>query len=41
MGSLDRAKEHLSRATAINAEFSLIALEDPDLQPLWESLSSN
>jgi hypothetical protein len=39
MANLDRAKEHLKRATDINAKFKLMALEDPDLEPLWASLA--
>ena len=38
MGNLERAKEHLRRATEIDAKFKLIALEDPDLEPLWALL---
>jgi hypothetical protein len=38
MGSLDRAKAHLKRATEIEEKFKLMALEDPDLAPLWASL---
>jgi len=37
MGSLDRAKAHLKRATEIDAKFKLMALEDPDLEPVWAS----
>ena len=40
MGSLDRAKAHLKRATEIDAKFRLMALEDSDLEPLWASLSA-
>ena len=40
MGSLDRAKAHLKRATEIDAKFRLMALKDPDLEPLWASLST-
>ena len=32
MGSLDRVKAHLKRATQIEAKFRLMALEDPDLE---------
>jgi tetratricopeptide (TPR) repeat protein len=39
MGSLDRAKAHLKRATEIDARFRLMALDDPDLEPIWASLS--
>ena len=37
-GDLDQAKAHLKLATAIDAKFSLMALDDPDLKPLWASL---
>jgi Flp pilus assembly protein TadD len=40
MGSLDRAKAHLKRATEIDAKFRVKALDDPDLEPLWASLST-
>ena len=40
MGGLDRAKAHLKRATEIDAKFRLMALEDPDLEPLWASMSA-
>ncbi len=38
MGSAERAKERLNRATAIDAKFELMALDDPDLEPLWSKL---
>ena len=41
MGSLDRAKAHLKRATEIDEKFRLMALEDPDLEPLWASLATD
>ncbi len=41
MGSLERAKAHLTRATAIDAKFKLMALEDPDLEPLGASLAAD
>jgi len=34
MGNLDRAKAHLKRATEIDGKFRLMALKDPDLEPL-------
>jgi tetratricopeptide (TPR) repeat protein len=40
MGSLDRAKAHLKRATKIDLKFRLMGLEDPDLEPLWASMSA-
>jgi tetratricopeptide (TPR) repeat protein len=41
MGNLDRAKAHLKRATKLDAKFRLMALDDPDLEPLWESLAKD
>jgi len=41
MGSLSRAKAHLKRATEIDAKFRLMALEVPDLEPLWASLATD
>ncbi len=40
IGNLDRAKEHLKRASEIDAKFALIAADDPDLEPLWTSLAA-
>jgi tetratricopeptide (TPR) repeat protein len=37
IGHLDQAKAHLKRATKIDPKFKLMALEDPDLEPLWTS----
>lgn len=39
MGNLDRAKTHLKRATEIDAKFRLMAWKEPDLEPLWSSLT--
>ena len=39
MGSLDRAKTHLKRATEIDAKFRLMALKEPDLESLRSSLA--
>jgi tetratricopeptide (TPR) repeat protein len=41
MGKLDRAQAHLERAIEIDKKFQLMALEDPDLKPLWESVKSS
>lgn len=38
LGNLDRAKAHLSQATKMDAKFSLMALKDLDLEPLWSSV---
>ncbi len=40
LGNLDQAKAHLKRATRIEPKFRLMALDDPDLEPLWESLAA-
>jgi tetratricopeptide (TPR) repeat protein len=39
LGNLDRAKDHLSRATKIDAKFSMMALDDPHLEPSSASLA--
>jgi tetratricopeptide (TPR) repeat protein len=39
LGNIDRARAHLTRATKADGKFSLMALDDPDLEPLWESLA--
>jgi len=41
LGNLDRAKEHLKRATQIDTKFKRMALEDPDLEPLWVLLATD
>jgi len=38
LGKIDLAKAHLNRATKIDAKFSMMALDDPDLAPLWPAL---
>jgi tetratricopeptide (TPR) repeat protein len=38
LGNLGRAKGHLSQATKMDAKFSLMALKDPDLEPLLSSV---
>ncbi|HEY2711401.1 MAG TPA: hypothetical protein VGI60_02720 [Chthoniobacterales bacterium] len=39
LGSMSDAKKHLAHATKLDKRFGLIALEDPDLRPLWASLT--
>jgi tetratricopeptide (TPR) repeat protein len=41
MGSLERAKAHLKRATEIDAKYRVMALEDPDVEPLWATLATD
>ena len=39
LGNLEEAKEHLARAIAIDGNVRKMALDDPDLEPIWESWS--
>jgi hypothetical protein len=41
LGKLDIAKSHLARATKADPKFSLMAMDDPDLEPLWASLAKS
>jgi hypothetical protein len=41
MGRLELAETHLKRATEIDAKFKMLALEDPDLEPLGHSLAAD
>ena len=41
LGNLDGAKERLSRAFAINLRYRALALDDSDLEPLWETLRTD
>lgn len=40
-GNLEGSKEQLRRATEIDAKFKLMALEDLDLEPLWNLLATD
>ena len=39
-GRVDAAKAHLKKAISIDAKFRLMALDDSDLEPLWEWMNS-
>ncbi len=39
LGDLSSAREHLKKAIALAPECRLMALDDEDLQPLWDRLS--
>jgi hypothetical protein len=41
LGNLNEAKAHLTRAAKADGKFSLTALDDPDLEPLWASLAKS
>lgn len=38
-GNLAQGKLHLTRATALDPRFCQLAVDDPDLEPLWNPLS--
>jgi tetratricopeptide (TPR) repeat protein len=40
-GDLESAKEHLKRAFAIEPKCREMALDDPDLKPLWHAIANN
>ena len=40
LGNLDLAKAHLTRTTRLDKKYSLLAVDDPDLGPLWGSLAA-
>lgn len=40
LGNIESAKQHLARAIRKDATFRAMALDDSDLEPLWEHLRS-
>jgi tetratricopeptide (TPR) repeat protein len=40
-GRIEEAKQLLERAIRLDANVRMMALEDPDLEPLWESFAVN
>ena len=38
LGDIEEAKERVGKAIELDAKFKLLALDDPDLEPLWETL---
>ncbi len=40
LGAMDAAKDHLKRAFQLGPKWRAMALDDPDLQPLWNALKS-
>jgi tetratricopeptide (TPR) repeat protein len=38
LGRIDSARDYLNQVFEIDAQWRLAALEDPDLEPLWQSL---
>ena len=40
-GRIDEAKKRLERAIHLDASCRMMALEDPDLEPLWSSFGTN
>ncbi len=41
LGELQAARDHLKRAFALDPSCRLTAIEDKDLEPLWDSLTSD
>lgn len=39
LGDIEQAKERVKKAIELDAKFKLIALDDPDLEPLWKEMS--
>ena len=39
LGNLDAAKDHLKRATKLQPQCAAMALNDPDLEPLWQMIA--
>jgi tetratricopeptide (TPR) repeat protein len=39
LGNLSAAKEHLMKAPKTDGKFKLMALDDPDLEPLWAQIA--
>jgi tetratricopeptide (TPR) repeat protein len=39
LGNLSAAKQHLTEATKADQKFKLMALTDPDLEPLWAEIN--
>lgn len=38
LGDIDQAKERVRRAIELDAKFKMLALDDPDLEPLWKEI---
>lgn len=37
LGDIEEAKRRVKRAIELDAKFKLLALDDPDLEPLWDT----
>ena len=38
LGDIEEAKEGVRRAIELDAKFKMLALDDPDLEPLWKEI---
>ena len=38
LGDIEEAKERVRRAIELDAKFKMLALDDPDLEPLWKQI---
>jgi Tfp pilus assembly protein PilF len=37
MGDIKEAKKRVEKATSLDRKFQMLALDDPDLEPMWET----
>ena len=40
LGNIDEAKLRVGRAVELEAKFKLLAIDDPDLEPMWDTLKA-
>ena len=38
LGDIDQAKERVRKAIELDAKFKMLALDDPDLEPMWDNM---
>jgi tetratricopeptide (TPR) repeat protein len=40
MGDVEEAKKRVEKATSLDRKFQMLALDDPDLEPMWAHLNN-
>lgn len=40
MGDIEEAKKRVEKATSLDRKFQMLALDDPDLEPMWADLTA-
>jgi hypothetical protein len=40
MGDVEEAKKRVEKATSLDRKFQMMALDDPDLEPMWAELNN-